>query len=59
MQRTKSGLPKYCCWNVDRKDGKRRVRFRKDGCEKAASFAVISGGAVKQRVITRLKERGL
>jgi hypothetical protein len=26
--------------------------------EKAASFAVISGGAVKQRVITRLKERG-
>jgi integrase len=31
MQRTKSGLPKYCCWNVDRKDGKRRVRFRKDG----------------------------
>ena len=27
--------------------------------EKAASFAVISGGAVKQRVMTRLKERGL
>jgi integrase len=30
MLRTKSGLPKHCCWNVDR-HGKRRVRFRKNG----------------------------
>src|SRR5262245_52924909 len=27
MLRTKSGLPKYCGWNIDR-HGKRRVRFR-------------------------------
>jgi hypothetical protein len=26
--RTKSGLPKGCVWNLDRKNGKRRVRFR-------------------------------
>jgi len=31
MLRTKSGLPKHCCWNLDREDGKRRVRFRKGG----------------------------
>jgi integrase len=31
MLRTKSGLPKYCGWNLDREDGKRRVRFRKNG----------------------------
>ena len=31
MLRTKSGLPKHCCWNTDREDGKRRVRFRKGG----------------------------
>ena len=30
MLRTKSGLPKHCCWNIDR-HGKRRVRFRKHG----------------------------
>jgi integrase len=30
MLRTKSGLPKHCCWNSDR-HGKRRVRFRKGG----------------------------
>ena len=30
MRRAKSGLPKYCSWNVDR-HGKRRVRFRKSG----------------------------
>jgi integrase len=30
MLRTKSGLPKHCCWSTDR-HGKRRVRFRKDG----------------------------
>jgi integrase len=29
MLRTRSGLPKYCSWNLDRADGKRRVRFRK------------------------------
>jgi integrase len=28
MLKTRSGLPKYCCWNYDR-HGKRRVRFRK------------------------------
>jgi integrase len=28
MIRTKSGLPKHCSWNLDREDGKRRVRFR-------------------------------
>src|SRR5262249_43693562 len=31
MPRTKSGLPKHCSWNLDREDGKRRVRFRKAG----------------------------
>src|SRR5215831_10003955 len=31
MLRTKSGLPKHCGWNLDRADGKRRVRFRKGG----------------------------
>src|SRR5262249_8860957 len=30
MRRTKSGLPKHCCWNTDH-HGKRRVRFRKAG----------------------------
>jgi integrase len=30
MLRTRSGLPKHCCWNTDR-HGKRRVRFRKAG----------------------------
>jgi integrase len=30
MLRTKSGLPKHCCWAVDR-HGKRRVRFQKNG----------------------------
>jgi integrase len=29
MLRTKSGLPKYCGWNLDRENGNRRVRFRK------------------------------
>ena len=29
--RTKSGLPKHCSWNLDRENGKRRVRFRKAG----------------------------
>jgi integrase len=29
MIRTRSGLPKHCSWNLDRADGKRRVRFRK------------------------------
>src|SRR5262249_31590264 len=29
MLRTKSGLPKHCGWNLDRANGKRRVRFRK------------------------------
>jgi integrase len=28
MLRTKSGLPKGCVWNMDRENGKRRVRFR-------------------------------
>jgi integrase len=28
--RTRSGLPKHCCWNPDQ-HGKRRVRFRKAG----------------------------
>ena len=31
MLRTRSGLPRYCGWNWDREDGKRRVRFRKNG----------------------------
>ena len=31
MRRNKSGLPKYCSWNLDRENGKRRVRFRKGG----------------------------
>jgi integrase len=30
MLKTRSGLPKYCCWAIDR-HGKRRVRFRKNG----------------------------
>jgi len=29
MKKTRSGLPKHCCWNLDREGGKRRVRFRK------------------------------
>jgi len=29
--RTRSGLPRYCGWNLDRENGKRRVRFRKHG----------------------------
>jgi integrase len=33
MIRTKSGLPKHCSWNLDRKNGRRRVRFRKAGFE--------------------------
>src|SRR5512132_1629339 len=31
MLRTKTGLPKHCSWNLDREDGKRRVRFRWHG----------------------------
>jgi integrase len=31
MRRTKSGLPQYCGWNLDRQNGQRRVRFRKAG----------------------------
>src|SRR5262249_31757839 len=30
MLKTKSGLPKHCCWHLDR-HGKRRVRFRTAG----------------------------
>jgi integrase len=30
MLRTKSGLPKHCCWNTDQR-GNRYVRFRKNG----------------------------
>jgi hypothetical protein len=30
MLRTKSGLPKHCCWNTDQR-GNRYVRFRKAG----------------------------
>src|ERR1700745_717094 len=33
MRRNKSGLPKYCSWNLDRENGKRRVRFRKGGSQ--------------------------
>lgn len=29
MRRNKSGLPKHYGWNIDRENGKRRVRFRK------------------------------
>jgi hypothetical protein len=32
MLKTKSGLPKHCCWVIDR-HGKRRVRFRKNGVD--------------------------
>lgn len=32
MLRTKSGLPKHCCWNTDR-DGNRFVRFRHRGLD--------------------------
>jgi integrase len=30
MRRSKSGLPKHCCWNTDQ-HGKKRVRFRHKG----------------------------
>jgi len=30
MLKTKSGLPKYCCWNEDQ-HGRKRIRFRKGG----------------------------
>jgi len=31
MLQPRSGLPKFCSWNLDRENGKRRVRFRKNG----------------------------
>jgi integrase len=31
MRRNKSGLPRHCSWNLDRENGRRRVRFRKGG----------------------------
>jgi len=37
MLKTRTGLPRYCCWAVDR-HGKRRVRFRRDG------FSTYLGG---------------
>ena len=30
-RRPRSGLPKFCCWNQDRPNGLRRVRFRRNG----------------------------
>jgi hypothetical protein len=40
MLRTKSGLPKGCCWNLDRDNGKRRVRFR----DRKTGFSVYLTG---------------
>jgi integrase len=39
--RTKSGLPKGCVWNLDRENGKRRVRFR----DRRTGFSVYLTGA--------------
>jgi len=40
MLRTKSGLPKGCCWNLDRENGKTRVRFR----DRRSGFSVYLTG---------------
>jgi integrase len=48
MLRTKSGLPKYCGWNLDRADGKRRVRFRKNGFATYLTGAPCSDAFMRQ-----------
>jgi hypothetical protein len=47
MLRTKSGLPKHCCWAVDR-HGKRRVRFRKSGFSTYLTGTPWSGDFMRQ-----------
>jgi integrase len=44
----KSGLPKYCGWNVDRKDGKARVRFRRAGFSTYLTGTPWSEGFMRQ-----------
>src|SRR5215475_8883711 len=48
MPRTKSGLPKHCSWNLDREDGKRRVRFRKAGFSTYLTSIPWSGDFMRQ-----------
>jgi integrase len=48
MIRTRSGLPKHCSWNLDRKDGKRRVRFRKNGFSTYLTGAPWSDAFMRQ-----------
>jgi integrase len=43
----RNGLPKYCCWAVDR-HGKRRVRFRRNGCTTYLSGTPWSEGFMRQ-----------
>ena len=47
MLRTKSGLPKHCCWAVDR-HGKRRVRFQKNGFSSYLKGTPWSPGFMEQ-----------
>jgi integrase len=48
MRRNKSGLPQYCGWNVDREDGKRRVRFRHGAISIYLSGTPWSEGFMRQ-----------
>jgi integrase len=58
MLRTKSGLPKYCSWNIDR-HGKRRVRFRKGGFSTYLTGTPWSEDFMRQHAVALegLKER--
>ena len=56
MRRTKSGLPRWCSWNRDRADGKRRVIFRRKDCKLVClpGAALVRGIHARQ---CRLRER--
>jgi integrase len=47
MLRTKSGLPKHCCWNTDQR-GNRYVRFRKNGVTTNLTGIPWSEGFMRQ-----------
>jgi integrase len=47
MLKTRSGLPKFCCWNTDR-HGRRRVRFRKGGFTAYLTGTPWSGDFMRQ-----------
>jgi hypothetical protein len=52
MMRTRNGLPKYCSWNLDRANGKRRVRFRKGGFSTAYRQHAAALNGVKEQATT-------